>query len=150
MTVSQVYLAAPDFIINTFVCTIVVYEPCISQPSRDSCGSPDPFSFVCDRSRSFTFSQNYSGAVEHSISTVRHPSSFRIYSMPGPGARRHKPKPKKPAPPPFVSLADNPITTFAVDIDHEEGWHIIVNILCKHLQLPGMLRVLASLSRVVD
>ena len=61
--------------------------------------------------------------------------------MPGPGSRRQKPKPKKPAPPPFVSLTDNPISTFAVDIDHEEGWHIVVEILCKHLQLPGIMQV---------
>lgn len=59
--------------------------------------------------------------------------------MPGPGARRQKPKPKKPlAHPPFVSLTDNPISTFVIDIDNEEGWHIIINMLCKHLELPGM------------
>lgn len=66
--------------------------------------------------------------------------------MPGPGARRQKPKPKKPVQPPFVSLTDNPISTFAVDIDHEEGWHIVVDTLCKHLQLPGMLRMGPSLT----
>jgi hypothetical protein len=62
--------------------------------------------------------------------------------MPGPGARRQKPRPKKPIQPPFVSLADNPISTFAIDIDHEEGWHIVVNLLCKHLEPPDMQRAL--------
>ena len=63
--------------------------------------------------------------------------------MPGPGAKRQKPKPKKK--PPFVSLTDNPISTFVIDIDNEEGWHIIINILCKHLELPGMPSVISLL-----
>jgi len=76
-----------------------------------------------------------------------HPTSFAYPAfaiMPGPGARRQKPKSKKPVQPPFVSLTDNPISTFATDINHEEGWQIVVDMLCKHLQLPGTLRTRLS------
>jgi len=88
-------------------------------------------------------------ALPHT-STTHHPSFPVSASMPGPGAKRQKPKPKKSVQPPFVSLTDNPISTFANDIDHEEGWHIIVNMLCKHLQLPGMLRARLSSDRLLN
>jgi len=138
----QLYLATSDLYHHTLSCIIVSYGSNTRHSSRDLYlwvrpRLPEFCPLSPDRPLSPAEPLRGGTPLPHQPSTTLRLPVFT--SMPGPGARRQKPKPKKPIQPPFVSLTDNPISTFANDIDHEEGWHIVVDMLCKHLQLPGML-----------
>ena len=61
--------------------------------------------------------------------------------MPGPGKKKQKQKPKQSTSRVSNGAGRNAPATFAHEIDNLEGWNVIVAMLCKEFNLPGMVHL---------